>query len=50
MSRDVYENQVVLSFLQRLCYDLEEERKEITEALDQLRLPGPLADGYLLSS
>ncbi|WP_337740184.1 DUF2357 domain-containing protein [Acidaminococcus timonensis] len=51
MSRDVYENQVVLSFLQRLCYDLEEERKEITEALDQLRLPGPLADGsFVISS
>ncbi len=50
MSRDVYENQVVLSFLQRLCYDLEEERKEISEALDRLQLPGPSADGYLLSS
>lgn len=50
MSRDVYENQVVLSFLQRVCYQMGEERKEIQDALQKLELPQPSADGYLLSS
>lgn len=50
MSRDVYENQVVLSFLQRVCYQIGEERKEIQEALQKLELPQASADGYLLSS
>lgn len=50
ISRDVYENQVVLGFLQRLLFDLEEMDKEIQSVLETLDLPERTRDGYLLSS
>lgn len=50
MSRDVYENQVVLSFLKRMLYDIGEGRKEIQDQLQGLELPDAQENGYILSS
>ena len=50
MSRDVYENQVVLSFLQRMLYDIGEEGKEIRALVQGLDLPEADREGYQLSS
>ena len=50
MSRDVYENQVVVSFLQRMLYDIGEEGKEIRTLLREMDLPDQDREGYRLSS
>ena len=50
MSRDVYENQVVVSFLQRMLYDIGEEGKEIWTLLREMDLPDQDREGYRLSS